>query len=643
MPSENNDPYHGIPRILMFSDIEGCQKHNAPKPNLEVKQSGFLCNPAFYAEIRSRLEGDDKLHVAFLGDYFDQGMGVYDSITGMYGLLIDFPKQVHVILGNRDVNKLRFCFELAKKDEVVGIPNGQTRWGVWGKFHDGLESKKNDEVTLVNHILFESMGAKIDMNTNDYNPAPNAKLIGLHSFLPSSLSDEKKQDSKLALEYLKVSLGIKPRDEVTTPGALDLLGFFKKCKIAHVFDGTLGKVLLAHGGGFDPEAFFDQAYVDSFGVGVKDITPQNYHSTLEQFRRKLSGVEISPIPINGGARVFNRKAANDYGNNASNKNMRDRTNRGSLPNTPLPVDANSESTSGPSLAEILTARNLPADNSRQILETSIAVEESVNAYNKLLKEVLDEVSRKEFTWKFVLLQALGLKPDVDSTNTNNDARYKSLIQSCSQDGCKGPNAALTSDPNISKLAKILTDSGITHVSYGHKPICFPIPVIYRRREIDGVTFISNDTSNGNRKVDEIGENTAIGTMVIFDANKKLVQSKIEPVELKEREAKVGDYSAMYDPLTLQTTPYYEQVSGVNVLKYGDGALRFNTKANEYDPLRYTTVPVANNTDKTSTPGGKRRSRHRKHQKSKRGSKRGGYKKTTHRKHKHTNRGRKARK
>ena len=590
----------GIKKILMFSDIEGCQKWNlvakeGVKGVLEqgkFEQSGFLCNPAFYQIISEKLKNDDNLHVAFLGDYFDQGMGVYESIKGMDGLLTEFntedgKERVFVILGNRDVNKLRFCYELAKKDEVVGIPKGQSRWGVWGDFYDGLESKKGNEVALVNHILFESMGAKIDMDTNSYNGAPDAKLIGLHSFIPPG-KDIK--ESELALKYLKVSLGIIPKDG-TTSDALDLLGFFQKCKLAHVFDGTHGKVLLAHGGGFDPDAFFDQPYVYSAFEKTEAVTGKNYHSMLEEFRKKLS------VSVQSGG---DPKSAKRYGDDQSKRNKYGR-------------------------------KQVPY---------------SVDVYNTLLKEVLSEISGENpvFTWKFVLLQALGLKPDADKNN--NDARYKSLIQSCSQDGCAGQNIPLTTDPidektTTTKLAKILKDSGITHVSYGHKPICFPIPVIYKREEVPGVTFISNDTSNGNRKVEEIGENTAIGTMVIFDPNG--VKSKIEPVELNGREAKVGNYSAMYDPLTYDKTPFYEteKPNGANFLKYGDdkkgsGTVGFNNLIKTVDQLRYTVSP---------TPaGGKRRSRHRKQHKSKRGSKRGGSKKTIHRRrHKHTKRGRKARK
>ena len=675
----------GVKKILMFSDIEGCQASPAP-------QSTFLCSDEFYDEIARRLGADPNLEVAFLGDYFDQGMRVYNSIKGMDKLLNDFnynkdktkkeKERVHVILGNRDVNKLRFCYELPNRElvknsipkhmssdnstlqpgtkritnpdgtqkDVKICPNFDKGWSAWNPYFYGIYKDEiinppnytvkgyiKSDSDVVKHILMSSMGA---------NKEEDGKMTGLYSFMPYDMI--KDADDDQALKYLKVSLGIIPKDD-TTSDALDLLGFFKKCKIAHVFNG---KVLLAHGGGFDPDAFFDKAYVDSFGKGVRDITPDNYHSILEKFRQRLSG------DVQKGG--YNRTLANEYGNMVSQQNREriDRTQAmveqsadvaGAIVD-PSVAEAIVKPVDMPMLPEIMKKSNVESS----LVETQTAqtaVESSVDAYNKLLDDVLSEISGENpvFTWKFVLLQALGLKPD------NEDARYKSLIQSCSQDGCKGPNIPLSTDPIVeidektttTKLAKILKDSGITHVSYGHKPICFPIPVIYKRTEVPGVTFISNDTSNGNRKVEEIGENTAIGTMVIFDEDG--VKTKIEPVELNGREAKVGNYSAMYDPLTLATTPIYQEENGENVLKYGNGKIVFNNLLIKeppeiaYGQLKFKDVQPAQESSSALPMGGKRRSRHRKQHKSKRGSKRGGSKKTIHRRrHKHTKRGRKVR-
>lgn len=644
----------GVKKILMFSDIEGCQASPG-------KQSTFLCSTPFYDEIARRLESDPNLEVAFLGDYFDQGMHVHSSIKGMEKLLDRFNnketgiERVHVILGNRDVNKLRFCYELPNRElvkksipnmssadistlqpgtktitnpdgtqkDVKICPNFDKGWSAWnpyfyGIYKDEIIDPPNYTVKgaiisdsgLVKHILMSSMGA---------NKEEDKKMTGLYSFMPYDMI--KDANDELALKYLKVALGIIQSDD-KTEDTLDLLDFFKKCKIAHVFNG---KVLLAHGGGFDPDAFFDKAYVDSFGEEVGDITPDNYHSILEKFRQRLSG-DSKVTQIGGQPPLLQIKSIQP----------------GIKVNDSARVRSLAYSQQQKQQEQQKQQKQLKDQVSESLPESkSVSVSESVNAYNDLLQDVLNEVSNKNFTWKFVLLQALGLKPN------NEDARYKSLIQSCSQDGCKGPNIPLSTDPIVeidekkqpTKLAKILKESGITHVSYGHKPICFPIPVIYRRKEVPGVTFISNDTSNGNRKVDEVGNNTAIGTMVIFDP-KNGVQSKIEPIVL----GKVSNYEEMYKPLKLKTTPEYEELNGANFLKYGNKKVVFNKSG--YEQLKFEDVQPAQDSpppvDSVSVAG-KRRSRHRKQQRSKRGSTRGGSKKTRRNQRKHTKRGRKARK
>jgi len=524
----------GVKKILMFSDIEGCQADPG-------EQSMFLCSTPFYDEIARRLQKDRNLEVAFLGDYFDQGLGVFNSIQRMYRLVMTFPERVHIILGNRDVNKLRFMFELT--NTVRGLTSNENRWGVWSKYYDGLQLQGSSPLTgvnLVKHILSTSMGAGKSIGD---------KMVGLHSFVPvgakGSASDE------IAYNYLLAAFGLTDSKPEFTP--LDLLGFFSKCKIAHVFNG---KVVLAHGGGFDPQAFFGKKFIDSFSTDV-EVTGGNYHQLLNDFRVKLS--------------------------------------------------------------------SLPEDDSYHV-----SVEDSVNVYNNLLQEVLGEVSRKEFTWKFVLLQALGLKPD------SEDARYKSLIQSCSQDGCSGKNEDLKYDPESTKLKELLEKSGITHVSYGHKPVCFPIPLIYQRTTIPGVTFISNDTSNGNRKVKEIGSNTAIGTSVTFKSD-DTHETQVEVISLNGESSPALMYSDMFGPFSSSNPPpvYNESPGQRTTLKFNGKTLSFNNLLKP--PASFGQL------DYSDTTGGKRRSRHRKQQKSKRGSKRGGYKKTTHRKHKHTIRGRKARK
>lgn len=314
-----------------------------------------------------------------------------------------------------------------------------------------------------------------------------SKFVGLHSFIPPKYQKDKSDEDALA--YLKASFGMdtglpqrggqplsisgrqltfKPRNNNEKPkydareqvrkvalfkeisqSKFDILAFYKKCKIAHVFDlGNGEQVLLAHGGGFNKGCFFNKAYVESFGQGngnvTPDVTPANYLQMMEDFRRKLSQPEHG-----------------------------------------------------------------------MMAET---VQESVVEYNQLLLDVVNELTTKtgddKYTWKFVLLQALGLKPDADSKK--QDKIYNSLVQSCSQNGCTGPSSYVNPDDEAS-LYEYLNRSRITHVSYGHKPVCFPIPLMYSRPNMPSIMFISNDTSNGNRRTSDLGSTIVVGTKIDFSS------------------------------------------------------------------------------------------------------------------------------
>lgn len=248
----------------------------------------------------------------------------------------------------------------------------------------------------------------------------------------------------------------------------------------------------------------------------------------------------------------------------------------------------------------------------------ISVQGSVDVYNKLFKEVLSEIDAviksKNFgqlgqSRKFILLQALGLKPD------NEDARYKSLIQSCSQDGCSGKNPDLKYDPSSSKLAEVLTKSGITHVSYGHKPVCFPIPLIYQRSTIKGVTFISNDTSNGNRKTKNIGDNTVVGTSITFKSDS--VETQVELITLDGKESPPSVYSDMFGPFSLEIPPpeYIEEQGKETTLTYKGRKISFNNllkPPTSFGELRFDAItpPPVTGTP-TEVVGGRRRSKNRK--------------------------------
>lgn len=449
------------PKILyMVSDSEGCQE-NRDTANI-VTQSSAICNPPFFAEITAKMTNNPNMKFAFLGDYFDQGPKVRQSIEGMMALHKLFneegkPERVFIILGNRDVNKLRFMFELNNK--LTTLREGDTRWESWGptppaKDYYGKLNGVQENLGSVAHvtmILDTSMGANPDIGLTSFLPDADSAAAAVSAGKVASAKATKAAEAQMAAEaellsykekaipYLKASFGIDERKD----GMIDVVEFFKMCKICH-YD-TDSKSFLSHGGGWYRDAFFNQAFVDSLIAGDETVDEtvdeNNYLILMEKYRRALFEGVMDP----------KYKAA--------------------------------------------------------------SVQDSVKAYNDLLTAVLNEVSEtpKKFTPKFVLLQALGLKP-----TPYEDSKYRSVIQSCSQNGCagispdkfknKGDGGVEIDDNNIDDLFDLFEKSGVDFVSYGHKPICYYVPLIYQRTDSNDrkITFISNDTSNGNRPLDKLG-------------------------------------------------------------------------------------------------------------------------------------------
>lgn len=612
-------------KLLMFSDIEGCQQDE------KHPQSTSLCSPEFYEKIRSMMIEDRTLHVAFLGDYFDQGMHVYSSITGLHGLLKDkeLEGRVFVILGNRDVNKLRFIFELQNicrsnslladdvdptnptKLNAAGWIEFSKGWASWYRFYDELEygtkptidgeygkydktdafmdqriSFSDNEVARVKHILDTSMAA--DKKTAD------GKSIGLHSFVPIG----KYVNDEGALKYLKKALGIKFDGDGEITDALDVLGFFSKCKIAHVFDGD---VLLSHAGGFDPYSFFNKEYVESFKSNTP-LTGDNYLEIIEACRKKLC------IPLNQqlqrGGTIPDIITGTKAKFSQPSISSRERALKYVNDRKAAAADAAAAAAKKSSVAVPLIAVESVQSPEPAVMPepTYLAdtVSESIEAYNTLLQDVLNEIGSGNFTWKFALLQALGLKPQPPPSG-EPDAQFNSLIQSCSQDGCKGPTDNIPDDKGNSELIRIFTKSGIKYVSYGHKPVCFPIPIIYSRPAIEGVTFISNDTSNAHRDTSDLGNNVVVGTSITKFDDEKLTQAEVEVIYVgpgtKPGVLTADKYKTMFGPFSSAFQPPQYVPSGEGddaryTLTYQGGVLPFNIKKKAFDTLIFNPTSVS---------------------------------------------------
>jgi hypothetical protein len=128
------------PTLLCISDLEGCLETSFPA---NIPQSRELCKGTTFDAIGKLLESNDQLQVAFLGDYFDQGNMMKESIAGIVGLKDLHGDRVHIILGNRDINKMRICVEDHK---AVGY-SGPNMWTTWKDFlYGNVENGEHSQV-----------------------------------------------------------------------------------------------------------------------------------------------------------------------------------------------------------------------------------------------------------------------------------------------------------------------------------------------------------------------------------------------------------------------------------------------------------------------------------------------------------------
>ena len=516
--------------LYMISDSEGCM-------NDENNQSTAMCDPKFFEHITNLMTKNDKMKFAFLGDYFDKGERVYETIMGMMDLYNKFGKErVFIILGNRDVNKLRFMYEL--KHNVIPLTDTH-RWKDWKGYYDGLSFTGDSfgKVDHINHILETSMGAK--------------KNIGITSFTHPKKRTTDVNDT--ALSYFNAAFNIGDSNKIIKtddkspppPPPLDILEFYKMSMICHYDEGH--NTFLSHAGGWYRDAFFNQKYIDYLLNGdteksniVKpiDVDPTDYLSLMEKYRRALF----------------------------DNTKMKDEHK----------------------------AKN---------------IKESVYAYNRLLDEVVNELvilpdKPRVFSKKFVLLQALGLKPD------SEDSKYRSVIQSCSQVVCSGTspdNFKVTDekpDNNINDLFDLLIDSGVKYVSYGHKPICHYVPLIYQRQDSKTrkITFISNDTSNGNRYKEKLGEHIVTASSIEkkedkFISKVEIIVTVVDPDSTNKMNSILSTNKGLLGPFDENNSPpQYKTENNETKLVYKDVIVTMNGKG-KHNPLKLSDHSRSENTSK----------------------------------------------
>ena len=101
-------------KMIFISDLEGCASIST-----QGEQSVISCSDDFFKRLDLFLEKNTLNKVVFLGDYFDKGEHFIGSINNIINLYEKYnnkfeynnTKKVYIILGNRDINKLRLLFE----------------------------------------------------------------------------------------------------------------------------------------------------------------------------------------------------------------------------------------------------------------------------------------------------------------------------------------------------------------------------------------------------------------------------------------------------------------------------------------------------------------------------------------------------
>lgn len=256
-------------KLLMISDLEGCASYGPPPS--KAPQSQLLCDSTFFDAVEVFLT-NEKNKVAFLGDYFDQGPKVVESINGIVNLYEKYQGRVHIILGNRDLNKLRLIYEMREKHQIVG----DLKWKIWTKFYDELASKSS-LMDRLKHILNTSMGAPGNLKLvpeNELTEVEQAYLL-LRAF--SEQNAELLLASENSIDVNKINQNVKYINFINNVRTL-----FKAGKIV-TYDDKF-KTLLSHAGGAEPFLFHDEKYYENIKTKIKDL---GYYDKIEKIRLLL--------------------------------------------------------------------------------------------------------------------------------------------------------------------------------------------------------------------------------------------------------------------------------------------------------------------------------------------------------------------
>ena len=241
--ANNNNKTSG--KLLMISDLEGCEQFSRDGK----AQSQAMCKDGFFYYLIMFMEKNKANRIAFLGDYFDKGPYVLSTIEHIVKLKNRYKERIYIILGNRDINKLRLLYEV---ESVLPIPrNEEYGWKMWNKFYEKYETAETPE-ERIKTIFDYSMGAPHTVGLNINNEGIEDGIEILMNVFSKKISD------------------------------YSIRTLFQEGQIVAYDEPT--KTLLSHGGGFNVPFHTYQYYKNMIETMPQSL---NYFEKVEYFRRQL--------------------------------------------------------------------------------------------------------------------------------------------------------------------------------------------------------------------------------------------------------------------------------------------------------------------------------------------------------------------
>lgn len=265
-------------KCIFVSDIEGCETHG--RFGKQLPQNTTMCETPFYEALDEKLSGGTT-HVCFLGDYFDHGPGVLNSVVQIAKLKLKYDDKVHIILGNRDVNKFRIYFE---QDYIFqgdiskdGLQNGPFYSNKVTPGAIGLNP------TNMKQWMFNTMGIENDSNRNGLICGFDTELDALEAFKtafsPANFSDRSNDVLESQLDMLDGN------NSAAFSAAVNVI--YKKGNLVEYIPSC--QLLLSHAGGVHAR----KVTVPPVGKGEGEIVvgEETYYTTL--LEKKMANIQTN--------------------------------------------------------------------------------------------------------------------------------------------------------------------------------------------------------------------------------------------------------------------------------------------------------------------------------------------------------------